>query len=107
MFYHAKFQDPAWKYASDSEQLTVAHGRQNDTANENIKTHDGKVAEKDSMCIKARSSDCHKLLEWCSDIAHDPLLITLAVSPSKSPTRPVAEVISPELWPPELQFDHT
>jgi len=25
---------------NDSEQLTVGHGRQNDTANENIKTHD-------------------------------------------------------------------
>jgi hypothetical protein len=63
LFYHAKFQDTALKYASDTEQLTVADGRQNDTANENIKTHDGKVAENESMCTKACPYECHKLLE--------------------------------------------
>jgi hypothetical protein len=54
---------PCIKVFSDSEQLTVAHGRKNDTTNGNIKIHDGKVAENGSMCIKARSLDCHKLLE--------------------------------------------
>jgi hypothetical protein len=34
------------------------------------------------MCIKARSLDCHKLLEWCGDIADEPLL-----NLSKWPTR--------------------
>ena len=65
------------------------------------------VAENESICIKDRSLDLHKLLEWCSDIADERLLITLAASPSKSPIRPVAEVISPELRQPELKFDHT
>jgi len=57
LFYHAKFQDPGLKYVSDSEQLTVERGRQNGTANENIKTRDEDVAEDENMCIKARSLD--------------------------------------------------